>query len=58
MSVLSSQKRRELELKYFGKLIESNNVICLQEVHGKDEFLQAISGVGSAIQNFRHFHPW
>ena len=41
-SVLSAQKNRELKLKYFGTLIENNNVICLQEVHGKDEFLQAI----------------
>ena len=41
-SVLSSQRNRELKLNYFGKLIEKNNVICLQEVHGKNEFLQAI----------------
>ena len=41
-SVLSSQRNRELKLNYFGKLLENNNVICLQEVHGKDEFLQAI----------------
>ena len=27
---------------YFRRLNENNNVICLQEVHGKDEFLQAI----------------
>ena len=38
-SAFSSQKNREL--KYFRKLI-NNNIICLQEVHGKDEFLQAI----------------
>ena len=35
-------ENEEFKLKYFGKLIENNNVICLQEVHGKDEFLQAI----------------
>ena len=41
-SVLSLQRNRELKLNNFGTLIEKNNVICLQEVHGKDEFLQAI----------------
>ena len=41
-SVLSSQRNRELKLNYFGNLIEKNNVICLQEVHGKNAFLQAI----------------
>ena len=41
-SDLSSQRNGELKVNYFGKLIENNNVICLQEVHGKDEFLQAI----------------
>ena len=41
-SVHSTQISREVKLNYFGRLIENNNVICLQEVHGKDEFLQAI----------------
>ena len=42
-SVLSSQRNKELKLECFGKPIESNKIIiCLQEVHGKDEFLQAI----------------
>ena len=31
-------KETELKLNYFGKPIENNNVMCLQEVHGKDEF--------------------
>ena len=39
-----------LKLDYFRRLIENNNVICLQEVHGKDEFLQTIQVMGSAIQ--------
>ena len=38
----SSQTNRELKLKYFRKLLDNNNILCLQEVHGKDEFLQAI----------------
>ena len=41
-SVCTSQISRELKLNYFKRLIENNNVvICLQEVYGKDEFLQA-----------------
>ena len=39
-SVLSLERNGELKLNYFGKLLANNNVICLQEVHGKDEFLQ------------------
>ena len=30
-SVFCSQKNRELKLKYFGKIIDNNNIICLQE---------------------------
>ena len=30
-SVFSSQKNRELKLKYFRKLLDNNNIICLQE---------------------------
>ena len=37
----SSQKNRELKLKYLRKLFD-NNILCLQEVYGKDEYLQAI----------------
>ena len=56
-SVLSSQKNRELKLEYFGKLIENNNVICLQEVHGKDEFLQAIQVLAPRFNVFGTFFP-
>ena len=42
VSVLSSQRNREIKLNYFGKLIENNNVTCLQEEHGNHKFLQAI----------------
>ena len=39
----SKQKNREFKLKYLRKLFDNNNnVVCLQEVHGKDEYLQAI----------------
>ena len=33
---------REFKLKYLKRLLDNNNIFCLQEVHGKDEFLQAI----------------
>ena len=41
-SVFQSQRNREQKLNYFGQLVENTDVICLQEVHGKNEFLQAI----------------
>ena len=42
-SVFSRQRNREFKLNYLKKNSWShNNIICLQEVHGKDEFLQAI----------------
>ena len=56
-SVLSSQRNRELKLNYFGKLIEKNNVICLQEVHGKNEFLQAIQVWAPRFRLFGTFIP-
>ena len=40
--VFSSQRNMQLKLNYFARLIENNNIICLQEVHGKNEFFQAI----------------
>ena len=56
-SVLSSQRNRELKLNYFGRLIENNNVICLQEVHGKNEFLQAIQVWAPRFRLFGTFIP-
>ena len=41
-SLTSSQLSREQKHNYFRRLKENNIIICLQEVHGKDEFLQAI----------------
>ena len=40
-SVFSKQKKREFKLKYFKRLSDANNILCLQEVRGKDEYLQA-----------------
>ena len=35
----STQLSREQKHHYFSRLIENNNIVCLQEVHGKDEIL-------------------
>ena len=53
----SSQKNRELKLKYFRKLLDNNNIMCLQEVHGKDEFLQAIQVLAPRLKFFGTFIP-
>ena len=39
------------------KLFDHNNIICLQEVHGKDEFLQAIQVLGPRFWLFGTFLP-
>ena len=39
------------------KNLDNNNIICLQEVHGKDEFLQAIQVLASRFRLFRTFFP-
>ena len=57
-SVFSSQKNRELKLKYFRKLLDNNNIICLQEVHGKDEFLQATQVLVPRFGFFWYFQSW
>ena len=51
-SVFSRQTHRESKLNFIKKLLDHNNIICLQEVHGKDEFLQDIQELGSAISVF------
>ena len=37
----SSQSSREKKHNYLTRLTRSNDIICLQEVHGKGELLQA-----------------
>ena len=41
-SPASSQRSREQKHNYFSRLTKNNGIICTQEIHGKDEFLQAI----------------
>ena len=54
-SVFSRQRRRESKFVYLKKLFDSNNIICLQEVHGKDEFLQAIQASAPQFRLFCTF---
>ena len=46
-----------MKLNYLKKLLDHNNIICLQEVHGKDEFLQAIQVLGPRFRLFGAFLP-
>ena len=41
-SVFSKQKNKEFKLKYLKMVCGNNNILCVQEVHGRDEYLQAI----------------
>ena len=56
-SVFSRQRNREFKLNYLKKLLDHNNIICLQEVHGKDEFLEAIQVLGPRFRLFGTFLP-
>ena len=54
-SVFSKLKNREFKLKYLKNLFDTNNILCLQEVHRKDEYLQAIQVLAP---RFRFFGTW
>ena len=56
-SPTSSQLSREQKHSYFSRPIENNNIICLQEVHGKDEFLQAIRVLAPRFQLYGTLKP-
>ena len=55
-SVFSEQKNREFKLKYHKKLFLNNNTVCLQQVHGKDEYLQAIQVLAPGFSFFWYLH--
>ena len=55
--VFSKQKNREFKLKYLKRLFDANNILCLQEVHGKDEYLQAIQVLAPRFRFFGTFIP-
>ena len=50
-----AQKNREFKLKYLKKLFDTNTILCLQEVHGKDEYLQAIQVLAPRFRFFGTF---
>ena len=56
-SVFSKQKNRDFKLKYLKKLFINNNIVCLQEVHGKDEYLQAIQVLAPRFWFLGAFFP-
>ena len=55
--LFSKQKNREFKLKYLKKLFDnSNNILRLQEGHGRDEFLQAVQVLAPRFSFFWYFH--
>ena len=52
----SPQRNRERKHDDF-KLLHSNNILCLQEVHWKDEFLKALQVLAPGLQFFGTFIP-
>ena len=57
LDLFSKQKNREFKLKYLRKLFAHNNFLCLQEVHGRDEYLQAIQVLAPRFRFFGTFIP-
>ena len=56
-SVVSKQKNREFKFKYLKRLFDANNILCLQEVLGKDEYHQAIQVLAPRLRFFGTFIP-
>ena len=50
-------RRTEFKFKYLKKLFAANNILCLQEVHGKDEYLQAVQVLAPQFRFFGTFIP-
>ena len=56
LDLLSQKKKnREFKLKYLKRLFDANNILCLQEVHGKDEYLQAFQALAPRFRIFGTF---
>ena len=49
---------QEKKHNYFTRLTKNNDIICLQEIHGKDEFLQAIQVLVPQFRLFGTFIPY
>ena len=55
-SVFSKQKKREFKLKHLKRLFDANNILCLQEVHGKNEHLQSIQVLAPRFRFFWYIY--
>ena len=51
----ASDVSREQTQKYLKRVTDKNDVICLQEAHGKDEFLQALQVLHTLFRMFGTF---
>ena len=56
-SAASCQRSREQKHIYPTRLARKSDIICLQETHGKDEFLQAIHVLHTQFRMFGTFTP-
>ena len=56
-STASSQLSRERKHIYLTRQLRNNDIICLQETHGKDELLQVVQGLFSQFRLFGTFTP-
>ena len=55
LSAAFSQVSWEQKHKYFKRLTDQNDVICLQETHGKHEFLRALQVLHTPFRMFGTF---
>ena len=46
---------RELKQKYLKQLTDKNDIVCLHETHGKDEFLQTLQVLHTRFRMFGTF---
>ena len=56
-STASSHTSRDQKNHYLKRLADKNDVVCLQETHGKDEFLPALQVLHSHFRMFGTFIP-
>ena len=54
-STASSQRSREQKQIYLTRLARNDDIICLQETHGKDEFIQAVQVLDTQFRLFGTF---
>ena len=54
-STASSQTSREQKHRYLKRLTDKNDVVCVQETHGKDEFMQPLQVLQTQFRMFGTF---